>query len=715
MKKLFVLLAPLLFAQYSFAQLKELRVYDSSKVGACNLDLDNQLSVNCPASNFQVLKTLSVNKKPGSFQLDFQGKEKDLFVTFHPIELANGIIHLLGSTKNDASFSCNILLDQHEIIAGDFSIKGIDYELEIDGNRLYYYLSNASPFDPASEMSKQFNPDYNLLSSFSSLSDVYLLTYIWGKEARNCTYETGIGIDLNAPIFHGCYDWHSAIHGHYASNFAGVNTNDPSTFINPVNNQFTSSNVQGEINYVPSLWSGETEYGMPWLLSYSQYMDTTIYASTTNPLDPLLGVCYNQSKNFVMNNLNNYNTYYNSIDNGYRNYNWQLLNLYIYAEQTGDAATMQYVINKVNSYAPNVDWNNTGSSDFYSARSIALQLYTATGLTSGPHWDNLITAYDNSSTAIPYNVNTASSHRVGRIISYAHGYWLMYHHTCDTRYLDAFIDHYDAIFQLCKARRFNSNYFGTLGHWVPNFGVFGFRLMEAYPGPVELDIRLLLEGAYDSNSGNMSTTLNTVHQVLPGMTNNSSTGQPYNTAPWNYNGTEGQGWSDADYNSSDVDWILLSLRTDVTKSSEVLQIAGIVKDDRTVYWPEICKTKTLVDQDYYVVVEHRNHMAAMSPVPVAVANRSLTWDFSTQNSYAIGSTGQKEIGAGIWALVAGDGDQVADQTSYDVNGVDRVRWSQSNGFSKIYSTVDFNMDSDVTGGDKALWFSNNGLFSAVPK
>gem|GEM_PF-3844547 len=708
MKKVCIVLILSLFVNYSFAQIKELRIYQSSAVSQCHFELDNQQLGNCPGYNFTVLSSLGVTSKSQEVVLGFQGKESDLFVSFQSRKLSNGTIEFNGTAQADPTFSCILLLDQQRILSGHFSVNGFDYQLEVDGNQLFYYHSSA--IGPS-----KGNPDYNLLSAFTSLDDVYLLTYIWGKEARNCTYETGIGVDLNAPIFHGCYDWHSAIHGHYAANFTGVYTNDPGTFVNPVNNQFTASNVQGEISYVPSLSALETQYGMPWLLSYNQYLDTTIYANTANPLTPLVNVCYNQAKNFVMNNLNSYSVYYNSIDNGYRNYNWQLLNLYIHAKQNGDAVTMQYVIDKVNDYAPFVNWNNVSSSEFYSARAIAIQLYTATGLTNGTHWDNLINAYDNSSTAIPYNVNTASSHRVGRVISYAHGYWLMYHHTCDTRYLDAFIDHYDAIFQLCKSRRFNSNYFGSLGHWVPNFGVFGFRLMEAYPGPIEMDIRFLLEGAYDSNSGDMTTSLNTVHQVLPGMTNSTSNGQPYSIAPWNYSGTEGQGWSNADYSADAVDWVLLSLRTDIAKSSEVLQMAGVLQDNGSVVWPDICKTKTVPDSDYYIVVEHRNHMVAMSPSPIPITNRRLTWDFSAQNSYHVGSTGQKQLATGVWALVAGDGNQIVDQTSYDVNGIDRLLWSQNNGFSKVYMSSDFNMDSDVSGADKTIWFFNNGLFSAVPK
>ena len=77
--------------------------------------------------------------------------------------------------------------------------------------------------------------------------------------------------------------------------------------------------------------------------------------------------------------------------------------------------------------------------------------------------------------------------------------------------------------------------------------------------------------------------------------------------------------------------------------------------------------------------------------------------------------GQKELSSGVWAMVAGDGDQLTDITGYDVNVSDIIQWSIENGSFNTYSPSDFNMDGDVSAMDKILWSTNNGYFSSVKK
>ncbi len=249
----------------------------------------------------------------------------------------------------------------------------------------------------------------------------------------------------------------------------------------------------------------------------------------------------------------------------------------------------------------------------------------------------------------------------------------------------------------------------------PNYCDTATVYIEVIPDCVALEISLNLEGAYDIQTSQMNTTLNTVRAVLPGMLGNPIAGQPYNRNPWNYNGTEGTGWTDTDYSATVVDWVLISLRTDVTKASQVHQLAGLVHADGTVSFLDECLAANELTDSYYVVAEHRNHMAVMSPIKVSVVNRTLSWDFRLANSYAVGGSGAKELSAGVWGLFAGDSNQVDDAVSYDINGKDKSDWLLDNGKFGIYTRTDMNMNGDVTGGDKALWLLNNGVFGSVKK
>lgn len=239
--------------------------------------------------------------------------------------------------------------------------------------------------------------------------------------------------------------------------------------------------------------------------------------------------------------------------------------------------------------------------------------------------------------------------------------------------------------------------------------------IDVVPECAILDIAVNLEGPYDLQTGLMSTTLNTVRAILPGMSGNPVAGQPYDVAPWYYLGNEGLGWTDADYTPTMVDWVLVSFRTNETKSSEVFRIAGLLNEDGTLEFPETCINVSELSGSYYIVIEHRNHMAVMSPVKVSLVNRTLTWDFRVADSYMVGGNGSKELTAGVWAMFAGDCNQIDDPVQSDINGQDKASWLLDNGKFGVYLTSDIDMNGDVTGGDKAAWLLNNGVFGSVKK
>ncbi len=233
---------------------------------------------------------------------------------------------------------------------------------------------------------------------------------------------------------------------------------------------------------------------------------------------------------------------------------------------------------------------------------------------------------------------------------------------------------------------------------------------------ISFDLKAILEGPYDPGSGLMISDLNTVRKLLPGMINNTAmNGHPYSVAPWNHSGLEGVGWDDSNYNANVVDWVLVSIRTSIQKSSEVYMAAGLIYTDGQIQLLESCITG-IPAGSYYIVLEHRNHMAAMTPTPVAITNRMLVWDFSAQDSYAVGGFSQKALVPNSkWGLYVGDANQEADFPSYDINSADKTKWVLDNGKFGTYLNTDLDFDGDVNGSDKATWLFNNGIYSSVPK
>jgi len=161
-----------------------------------------------------------------------------------------------------------------------------------------------------------------------------------------------------------------------------------------------------------------------------------------------------------------------------------------------------------------------------------------------------------------------------------------------------------------------------------------------------------------------------------------------------------------------VDWVLIEFRdpndiaTTLVTTSAVLQRDGdLVKSDGvspvSVEFP--------LPQSVYLVINHKNHLKVMSAMPIAVASNTITYDFTTQNSYTVGGAGQKELTPGVWALYTGNGNG-----DNEITGDDKISWAIENGTFNVYSSSDFNLDGEVTGADRIVWSVNNGLFSGVP-
>ncbi len=224
------------------------------------------------------------------------------------------------------------------------------------------------------------------------------------------------------------------------------------------------------------------------------------------------------------------------------------------------------------------------------------------------------------------------------------------------------------------------------------------RLVDCTPA-------LLLEGPYSGNSGLMNNKLQQTN-LLP-------TGQPYTGAPWNYQGQEGDGWTAADYPAGTVDWVLVSLRTSPMAEDQIARFSAVLLEDGTIQPAAPVQISTAINS-VYIVVEHRNHLPAMSPSPVDILNNTITYDFRNGNSYTgTNGFGQKEIN-GSWFLYAGNVDQT-NPSGYEVTGSDKAFWEDMNGNFSVYEPTDFNLDSDVNGVDKVLWNYNNGISSSVPK
>jgi hypothetical protein len=245
-----------------------------------------------------------------------------------------------------------------------------------------------------------------------------------------------------------------------------------------------------------------------------------------------------------------------------------------------------------------------------------------------------------------------------------------------------------------------------------NYGI------ENYCNCTRLDVKVLMEGPMNLNTGVMGTILNQ-RGLLPGQIPiglfgvPTPTGQPYNMAPWYYVGNE----TITHYDSTVVDWVLVTVRSDsASADSVVTRKAGLLHQDGHVDFVDNCWSLPF-GKRYFVVIEHRNHMGVMSPSgQLLLRGGVIRHDFTQFNGYIVvnpNSTGQKLLG-GKWTMLACDGKKNTYTNNFDINFLDAQYWKAQSGIFDAYRDSDFNLDADVNFFDSLLWKRNNGQYSGVP-
>jgi PKD repeat protein len=250
----------------------------------------------------------------------------------------------------------------------------------------------------------------------------------------------------------------------------------------------------------------------------------------------------------------------------------------------------------------------------------------------------------------------------------------------------------------------NTGWFGANNLDASEGGVWKY----AYTPAISVSLKVYLEGPFNTGTSLMETGLNNNHH-LP-------LSQPYQGAPWNYNGPESV---TAIPNADVVDWVLVELRDAIsaslaTPSTIVARQAGFLLKDGSVtsldgYSP-LDFNLTVVNQ-LFAVIWHRNHLGVMSSEGIPSVSNAYSYDFTPAAGQAYGGiNGHKQLATGLWGMVSGDGN--ADR---QVSNTDKVDiWKVQSG-SSGYKEGDFNLNGQVDNVDKIdKWRPNSGRSCQVP-
>lgn len=247
--------------------------------------------------------------------------------------------------------------------------------------------------------------------------------------------------------------------------------------------------------------------------------------------------------------------------------------------------------------------------------------------------------------------------------------------------------YYNDFFEVFPVQNFNNGY-----------------LMGGYH-IVILNLNTFFEGPYLNNE--MTSILNSSGYI--------PLSQPYNIAPWNYNGDESVALIP---NENVVDWVLVELLKRHPVSNGYLfevkaQKAGFLLSDGQI------KGLDGLDDiyfffgdatDLYVRVNHRNHLPLISSTSLEGGKCMFDYDFTSAASKAIGGEYvQTQLSPSVWGARAADADASKQINNQDKDDI----WLNQAGLTGYYSG-DLNMNSIVDDEDVLLkWKPNagNGLTS----
>lgn len=198
--------------------------------------------------------------------------------------------------------------------------------------------------------------------------------------------------------------------------------------------------------------------------------------------------------------------------------------------------------------------------------------------------------------------------------------------------------------------------------------------MGAYETPFYLRARVFLQGPYGVDGSNTMNSVLHSDGLVP-------SASPYASAR-----------TTLPVPSNITDWVLLDLRD--TNGISVVASSCFLRRDGAIVAADGGRdvlTEVSPGAALHVVVKHRNHLAAMSPEPVAYTNTIVTYDFTTgPGKYVGGTNACAELEPGVWGLIPGD-----------CNGDGSITWVDraivSNSLGKVgYLQADVNLDGVVT-------------------
>lgn len=270
--------------------------------------------------------------------------------------------------------------------------------------------------------------------------------------------------DQNFAAFHGCGDWHSAVHGTWALVKYTQWTRDR-RYAALIDQNLSPANLKREYELLKSSPAFEMPYGRAWFLRLAVDDKKTF---GTGRLDALAKLAADSLVRHYA------QTPPDPMSREYDSAAWALLNLYDYGRAAGNGLITAFAENHIKEFFAALADVPCPAKNEESQWPDFLPPCTGRALLvsrvrSGPDMAEWLKRFWGPKPSLRPVSRPRTPHHHGMNFSRAWGFWGLYKATNDPHYLKLYLDHFELQY---KNRDWWAGDYRDVGHWVAQFGVF---------------------------------------------------------------------------------------------------------------------------------------------------------------------------------------------------------------------------------------------------
>jgi len=268
--------------------------------------------------------------------------------------------------------------------------------------------------------------------------------------------------DTSHDLFHGCIDWHSAVHGFWALTAAARITGrkDLAKF---VQDSLTSNGIALEQRYMNERPGFEMPYGRAWFLRLAVEFEQAFGDRRLRAMaDDMAGSLADALKSET----------FDPNSSSYDSQSWSLINLRAYAVQTGKPDMIAFVDDIVEQVFVPIEAPCAANQDAQRRSFMAVctnWAWLVSETMDGQAFATWLARFLPDPAALKPVADPANAHLYGLNFSRAWGLWRLYRRSGDARYLKLYRAHLEPTFD--RPTWWRGDY-QVVGHWVSQFGMF---------------------------------------------------------------------------------------------------------------------------------------------------------------------------------------------------------------------------------------------------